>query len=75
MAELCLDPGHPAAKEILQHRDLGRVGIVFRRELRPTAEISVRGVTDLGGHPIDDAVEVVGRELRVQERFEARPVS
>jgi hypothetical protein len=58
--QLRFDPGHPSAKEILQERDLSGVGIVSRRELRPAAEVSIGGITDLGGHPIDDAVEVVG---------------
>src|SRR5688572_6781461 len=73
--QLRLDPGHPAAKEIFQQRDLGGVGTVLRRILRPDAEVSIRGVTDLGGQPVDDAVEVVGREFLVQHSLEARPIS
>ena len=73
--QLGLDPGHPAAKEILQQCDLGGVGVVSRRELRPAPEVATRGVTDLGRHRIDDAVEVVGREFPVQQRLEALPVS
>jgi len=62
-------------RKSFQHRDLGGVGIVLRRILRPDAEVSIRGVADFGGHRIDDAIEVVGRELPVQQRLEARLIT
>ena len=73
--QLGLDPGHPAAKEIFEQRDLGGVGVVSWWGLRPAPEIATCGVADLGGHTIDDAIEIVGREFAVQQRREARPIS
>src|SRR5687768_9374473 len=74
-AQLGLDPGRPAAQEVFQHGDLGGVRIVQGRELRPAAEVSIRGVTNLARQAVNEAIEVVWRELTVQQRREARPVS
>src|SRR6187200_1831313 len=70
--QLDFDPGYTPTKEILHQCDLSGVGIVSRWELRPAAEVSTGSIADLYGDPVNDAVEVVGREFRIQKRLEAR---
>lgn len=45
------DPGHPTAKKVLQRRDLGGVRVASRRGLRPSPDVAIRGVTNMGRHP------------------------
>jgi GH15 family glucan-1,4-alpha-glucosidase len=73
--QLSRDPGHPAAKEVFQQRDLGGMGVVLWRELGPAAEVAIRGAADLGGQSVDDPFQAVSRELPVQQRREARTIS